>query len=213
QKGDYETILSSFANREADILVGTQMIVKGHDFPYVTLVGILAADMSLNANDFRAGERTFQLLVQASGRAGRDTRPGEVIIQTYRPDHYAITAAMTQDYEAFYEEEIGYRSLLGYPPCGHMLAIMIESGSERECSSCAGSLAEVLRNGIISNVSLIGPTPATISRMKDIYRYMIYIKSESVDMLVKIKDNAEEYCNTLTSDVRISFDLDPMNSY
>ncbi len=213
QKGDYESILSSFANREADILVGTQMIVKGHDFPYVTLVGILAADMSLNANDYRAGERTFQLLVQAAGRAGRDSRPGEVIIQTYRPDHYAVKAAMTQDYEAFYEEEIGYRSLLGYPPCGHMLAIMAEGGNEKECAAYSASLADVIRNGIIDKVSVIGPTPATISRIKDIYRFMIYVKSESADTLVMIKDRAEAYSNETASDVRISFDLDPMNSY
>ncbi len=214
QKGDYESILSSFANREADILVGTQMIVKGHDFPYVTLVGVLAADMSLNANDYRAAERTFQLLVQAAGRAGRDTRPGEVIIQTYRPDHYAVRAAMTQDYEAFYEEEIGYRGLLRYPPCGHMLAVMIEGGSEKECGDYAASLAETIRNGIINSVSVIGPTTATISRIKDIYRFMIYVKGNNENDLIKVKDTAEEYCNdTLPDKVRISFDLDPVNSY
>lgn len=213
QKGDYESILSSFANREADILVGTQMIVKGHDFPFVTLVGILAADMSLNANDYRAAERTFQLLVQAAGRAGRDTRPGEVIIQTYRPEHYAVKAAMTQDYDEFYEEEIGYRRLLKYPPCGHMLAIMIESKYEKECAVFAGSLAEEARNGIIGKVSVIGPTPATISRIKDIYRFMIYVKSEDADELINIKDAAEEYCNGTESNVRVSFDLDPMSSY
>ncbi len=213
QKGDYEAILSSFANREADILVGTQMIVKGHDFPFVTLVGILAADMSLNASDYRAAERTFQLLVQAAGRAGRDSRPGEVIIQTYRPDHYAVKAAMTQDYEAFYEEEMGYRGLLKYPPCGHMLAIMIESKDEKECAVFAGSLAEEVRNGIIGKVSVIGPTPATISRIKDIYRFMIYVKSENAEMLIKIKDTAEEYCIGTESNARVSFDLDPMNAY
>ncbi len=214
QKGDYEAILSAFANREADILVGTQMIVKGHDFPYVTLVGILAADMSLNANDYRAGERTFQLLVQAAGRAGRDRRPGEVIIQTYRPEHYAIAAAKTQDYVAFYEEETGYRRLLGYPPCGHMLAILIESRNGKECAGTAASLAEAVRNDIINGVFVIGPTPATISRIKDVYRFMIYAKSENEEALIRIKDTAEQSFDGMHTDgVRISFDLDPMNGY
>ena len=115
-KGSYEKILSSFAAHEADILVGTQMIVKGHDFANVTLVGVLAADLSLHANDYRAGERTFQLLTQAAGRAGRGDKPGEVVIQTYSPEHYSIQTAAKQDYHAFYKEEISYRSLMRYPP-------------------------------------------------------------------------------------------------
>ena len=108
-KDGHEKILSAFANEEADILIGTQMIVKGHDFPGVTLVGILAADMSLYGDDYRSGERTFQLLVQAAGRAGRGNLPGEVVIQTYSPEHYSIVNAAKQDYESFYEEEISYR--------------------------------------------------------------------------------------------------------
>ena len=213
QKGDYEAILSTFANREADILIGTQMIVKGHDFPYVTLVGILAADMSLNANDFRAPERTFQLLVQAAGRAGRDQAKGEVIIQTYRPDHYAIRAAMTQDYEAFYEEEMTYRTLMTYPPAGHMLAIMIESKQEQEGDTFARSLAETLSGCIMGKAVLIGPTPATIRKLKDIYRHMIYVKSRDKEFLAKVKDQAEAFTADGRSGIRISFDLDPMNGY
>ena len=116
EKDGHEKILSAFADGEADILIGTQMIVKGHDFPNVTLVGILAADLSLYADDYRASERTFQLLTQAAGRAGRAEVPGEVVIQTYDPDHYCIRTAAAQDYERFYEEEIGYRMVAGYPP-------------------------------------------------------------------------------------------------
>lgn len=214
QKGDYETILSTFANHEADILIGTQMIVKGHDFPYVTLVGILAADMSLNANDYRAGERTFQLLVQAAGRAGRDSLSGEVIIQTYRPDHYAVSLAVSQDYEAFYEEEYGYRKLLMYPPAGHMLAIMIESADEMRGIDVSHSLAQTLGDGIIGKAVVIGPTAATISKIKDIYRQMIYVKSRDTNILVDIKDRAEEAFSKMNAkNVRISFDLDPMNGY
>ncbi|MCR5590727.1 MAG: primosomal protein N' [Lachnospiraceae bacterium] len=213
QKGDYESILSTFANREADILIGTQMIVKGHDFPYVTLVGIMAADMSLNANDYRAGERTFQLLVQAAGRAGRDLRPGEVLIQTYRPDNYAISAAISQDYEAFFDEEFGYRQLLMYPPAGHMLAIMTESKEENECMVMAASLAGAIRDGIIGKASVIGPTAASISKLKDVYRQMIYVKSMEIDTLKAIKDRAEEFSEKTDGGARISFDLDPMNGY
>ena len=124
KKDSHEQILSAFANEEADILVGTQMIVKGHDFPKVTLVGALAADMSLYTDDYRSGERTFQLLTQAAGRAGRGDRPGEVVIQTYDPEHYAIEASAAQDYEAFYEKEIRYRSLMGYPPVENLMAVL-----------------------------------------------------------------------------------------
>ena len=128
QKDSYEKILSAFANEEADILVGTQMIVKGHDFPNVTLVGVLAADMSLYTDDYRSGERTFQLLTQAVGRAGRGDRPGEAVIQTYSPEHYAVVKAAAQDYEAFYAQEISYRELMGYPPVEHLLAVLVSCG-------------------------------------------------------------------------------------
>src|SRR5699024_3762090 len=130
KKESYSRILSSFAAGEADILIGTQMIIKGHDFPGVTLVGILAADLSLYAADYRASERTFQLLVQAVGRAGRGERKGEAVIQTYHPDHYSIQAACRQDYPAFFEEEMNYRSLMGYPPAASMLAVQGSSLEE-----------------------------------------------------------------------------------
>ena len=130
KKDSYEKILSAFADGEADILLGTQMIVKGHDFPAVTLVGILAADMSLFAGDYRAAERTFQLLTQAAGRAGRGDMPGEVVIQTYQPEHYSIVHASSQDYEGFYEEEILYREIGLYPPAAHMLAVLV-TGKEQ----------------------------------------------------------------------------------
>ena len=130
-KGSYEKILSAFASHEADVLIGTQMIVKGHDFPDVTLVGIVAADLSLNAEDYRCSERTFQLLCQAVGRGGRGNKPGEAVIQTYHPDHYSIQAAAVQDYEAFYQEEMSYRMLLDYPPASHMMAVRIKDQLEK----------------------------------------------------------------------------------
>lgn len=219
KKGGYEDILSRFANREADILVGTQMIVKGHDFPYVTLVGILAADMSLNASDYLAGERTFQLLVQAAGRAGRDKRPGEVIIQTYRPEHYAIDSAISQNYRMFYDKEMSYRRLMGYPPCAHILAILFESDYEKDGMNLARSLAERLNNDIISQyvksgVMLIGPVSCQVSKISDVYRHVIYLKSEDTDVLIDAKNYSESFLkNRDDKRIRVSFDMDPLQTY
>lgn len=214
KKDDYEKVLSSFANRESDILVGTQMIVKGHDFPYVTLVGILAADMSLNGNDYRAGEKTFELLVQASGRAGRSEKKGEVIIQTYQNDHYAIKSAAAQDYETFYEEEMGYRNILMYPPGGSMLAILIESKEDDMAKKFAHSLAGLLRDGIMGKVVLIGPTEATVKKISDVYRYLIYLKSKDIEELINMKNIAENYTNDADNKlVRVTFDFNPMSGY
>ena len=145
-KDSYEQILSQFANEEADILVGTQMIVKGHDFPKVTLVGILAADMSLHAADYRAAERTFQLLTQAAGRAGRGKLAGEVVIQTYQPENYAVIHAANQDYEGFYEEEISYRELMLYPPVANMMGVLVMSEDELTGIEHAKELSDNLKS-------------------------------------------------------------------
>ncbi|HCM91177.1 MAG TPA: primosomal protein N' [Lachnospiraceae bacterium] len=216
KKDDYERILSTFANREADILIGTQMIVKGHDFPYVTLMGILVADMSLNAGDYRAAERTFQLLTQAAGRSGRADLPGDVVIQTYHPDHYAIRHAANQDYSAFYNEEIIYRNLLDYPPAGHMMAVMIEGTSEDKADKYSILLAEELKNDIIMNLygdrcRIIGPADASVKKINDIYRKLIYLKSGDIDVLTGLKDRIEDTVNTnKDKDIRVTFDLDPV---
>ena len=191
QKGSFEKILSAFAEGEADVLLGTQMIVKGHDFPNVTLVGVLAADLSLNDSDYRAGEKTFQLLTQAEGRAGRGTLPGEAIIQTYRPEHYSIQQAAKQDYEAFYEEEILYRELLEYPPAGHMLTILVVSKDEKRCKGLAVRLAKEAG----ACVRVIGPTPAVVSKVKDYYRYMIYLKSLKEEPIRQAKERLEALIN------------------
>ena len=191
QKGSFEKILSAFAEGEADVLLGTQMIVKGHDFPNVTLVGVLAADLSLNDSDYRAGEKTFQLLTQAEGRAGRGTLPGEAIIQTYRPEHYSIQQAAKQDYEAFYEEEILYRELLEYPPAGHMLTILVVSKDEKRCKGLAVRLAKEAG----AYVHVIGPTPAAVSKVKDYYRYMIYLKSLKEEPIRQAEERLEALLN------------------
>lgn len=213
QKDSYEKILSSFSEGEADVLVGTQMIVKGHDFPNVTLVGVLAADLSLNDSDYRSGERTFQLLTQAAGRAGRGSKPGEAVIQTYRPDHYSIVRASQQDYEAFYEEEILYREIGSYPPAAHMLAILITSPQEMQGERLAAKLAELARDRMEKG-AVIGPAKASIGKINDIYRFVIYCKSHDENALAGIRDNIEEAVAAMELKKEIiQFDLDPISSF
>ena len=210
-------ILSAFSAGEADILVGTQMIVKGHDFPNVTLMGIMAADMSLSVNDYRAGERTFQLLTQAAGRAGRGKRPGEVVIQTYQPEHYSILHAAAQDYEGFYEEEILYRQLLSYPPVSHILAVQVTSLTEKGGEELAGilkTLAEKTEEGREEHTILIGPAPAFIGRINDIFRYVLYIKNPDYDILIRLKNRMERFLKEQErKDENVQFDFDPMSSF
>ena len=217
-KDSYEQILSAFSNREADVLIGTQMIVKGHDFPGVTLVGVLAADLSLGANDYRAGERTFQLLTQAVGRAGRGALPGEAVIQTYQPEHYAVTYAAEQDYEGFYNEEILYRELGGYPPAAHMLAVQIFAREESRGQVLAEELAKSVRESVTAErgqerMQIIGPAPAAIGRINDIFRFVFYVKSAKYDTLVKVKDALEEKIQgeQLRTEL-VQFDFDPVNT-
>ena len=213
RKDSHEKILSAFANEEADVLVGTQMIVKGHDFPNVTLVGILAADMSLYTADYRCGERTFQLLTQAAGRAGRGERPGEVVIQTYSPDHYAVKTAAAQDYEAFYEEEIRYRTMMGYPPAENLLAVFVSCEDEELLDTGCRYLKEYsFRVSGPFGASVIGPAAPGIDKIKDVYRRVIYIKAEEYAALVGIKDRLEQYIeiNPGFDRMRIQFDFNPM---
>ena len=218
-KDGHERILSVFSRREADILIGTQMIVKGHDFPFVTLVGVLAADMSLYANDYRASERTFQLLTQAAGRAGRGHLAGEVVIQTYSPQHYSIETAATQDYRKFYEKEILYRKLLGYPPVGDLLAILISSKDLEACEKMAELLKDTAEKYCVEyRILIIGPADATVSKIQDFYRKILYLKegkSKSGNQLKKIKDILEVKTEQaqMEADVQVQFDFNPMNTY
>ncbi len=219
-KDGHERILSAFAGQEADILVGTQMIVKGHDFPMVTLVGVLAADLSLYASDYRAAERTYQLLAQAAGRAGRGSLPGEVVIQTYQPEHYSIVAASRDDYLSFYYQEMNFRNLLKYPPAAHILAILTASKDEQKAAFAAKLLGGAAKEwsesaGITEDTVIIGPAAAVLSKANDIYRYMIYVKQLDYECLVHLKNYLEGYVNFSEhfNGCNIQFDFDPMNSY
>lgn len=215
KKDGYEKILSAVANQEADILIGTQMIVKGHDFPNVTLVGVLAADLSLYVSDYHASERTFQLLTQAAGRAGRGDKPGEVVIQTYNPEHYSVICAGEQDYEKFYEEEIFYRQMMHYPPVWHMLVILSAAADEKYAADGAKLIASQIGKMVEYNPQLIGPTDAAIAKVNDIYKKVLYIKHADYAVLVKIKDELEHYMdqNLAFKNINVQFDFDPMNGF
>ncbi len=216
-KDSYENILQAFGNREADVLIGTQMIVKGHDFANVTLVGILAADMSLHVSDYHAAERTFQLLTQAAGRAGRGDCPGQVVIQTYDPEHFVIRTASAQDYELFYEQEINYREMMHYPPVWNMLVILLASPDEQAVATAAqmvcDNMAQML--GRTFEVQLIGPADASISKINDIYRKVIYLKTDNYDKLIELKDATEQFALTqpVCKDINIQFDFNPMSGF
>lgn len=194
EKDGHEKILSAFQNGEADILIGTQMIVKGHDFPNVTLAGILAADLSLYANDYKAGERTFQLLTQAAGRAGRGTKSGKVLIQTYDPEHYCITSAAKADYKGFYEEEMSYRALAEYPPAVCMMSIHGTGKEETYLQMAMEYLVKMIQRMPESErAKVLGPVQETIGKIQDEYRKVIYIKADERRVLTGIKNKLEKY--------------------
>jgi primosomal protein N' (replication factor Y) len=219
-KDSYEQILQAFGNHEADILIGTQMIVKGHDFANVTLVGILAADMSLHVSDYHAAERTFQLLTQAAGRAGRGSQPGQVIIQSYDPDHFAVQTARMQDYDAFYEQEKMYREMLHYPPVWNMLVILCSSPDEQALAAATDALYREI-SCIVSGTSgrtlmqLVGPADASISKINDIYRKVIYLKTGDYDKLIAVKDAVEKLAvsGAIYKNINIQFDFNPMSGF
>ncbi len=217
-KDSYEKILQAFANNEADILIGTQMIVKGHDFPNVTLVGVLAADMSLHISDFHAAERTFELLTQAVGRAGRGKELGQAVIQTYDPENYAIQAAKKQDYEEFYNQEIEYRHMLYYPPIWNLLLIHIQSADQYTNDRAAEELFKCCDSFIREQgqkTQLVGPADAAVAKVNDIYRKVIYIKTKEYDALVNIKDKIEKYVkdNPAYKNVSVQFDFNPTSGF
>lgn len=219
-KDSYEQILSAFMAREADILIGTQMIVKGHDFPYVTLVGVLAADMSLNVSDYRAAERTFQLLTQAAGRAGRGQKQGAAVIQAYQPEHFSIQTARAQDYAAFYQKEILYRKLMHYPPVWNMLFVLAASAKKEQAAQCMAQIAAWIQGElqkpkaaeIRRQFQVIGPSDAPVAKVNDVYRRVLYIKHPDYQALVMVKDFLEKRLRQAQEwkKVSVQFDFNPM---
>ena len=210
-KGAHEEILETFGAGQADILLGTQMIAKGLDFPNITLVGVLSADTSLHLPDYRAAERTFQLLTQVSGRAGRHDKPGEVIIQTYTPEHYAIELAKTQDYEPFYEREMFLRRRSSYPPYYFVALIQLSHEDVMMAAEYAGRVADWLRENLSNQVAIIGPTTASIARLQNRYRYQCLIKYKIEPNLIPVLQRllAMYRAEWIKQGILMTVDLDP----
>lgn len=216
-KNGHQAILEAFSKGEADILIGTQMIVKGHDFPNVTLVGVLAADLSLGSNDYNAAENTFQILLQAAGRAGRANKPGEVVIQTYRPDHYSVESAAKRDYNNFYVNEMMSRRLMGYPPVVNMLSILVMCKNEEKNDKVSKWLVNGIKNGIEDDnkdIVVLGPTDALITKINDLYRKVIYIKHPDESYLAALRNKLQQIIITKEElkDCIINFDINPAHS-
>lgn len=213
-KNSHELIYNSFKNGEADILIGTQMISKGLDFENVTLVGVLAADISINVPDFRAAERTFQIITQVSGRAGRGNKEGKVIIQTYTPEHYSLLYARNYDYEGFYNEEFAIRGLMSYPPFGKILLVNGISKDEGKLKAFMNSISMEFRNikKEYENIEMLGPVPCIITKIKENYRWQILFKGDiSIEFCKKIKDRLYDLNKNVYNEIRVTIDINPNN--
>ena len=218
KKNSHEEILNKFKNENIDILIGTQMVVKGHHFPNVTLVGVIAADSSLNIDDFRATERTFQILTQVAGRAGREETQGKVIIQTYNPDNFSIECAKKQDYQLFYDTEIMLRKQLKYPPFCDIIVVGVSSENKMSAFKITEQLHKYLKNRVITEnlgIMLYKGMPAPVDKIKNKYRFRIIIKCKFGDETINlINDMLNEYGQTKegkSGSVRLSIDLNPNN--
>ncbi|MDA8199565.1 MAG: primosomal protein N' [Thermaerobacter sp.] len=203
RRGSHERLFQSFADRQLDMLVGTQLLAKGMDWPHVTLVGIIAADLALSLPDFRAAERTYDLLTQAAGRAGRGAKRGRVVVQTYNPEHYSVAAAASQDFQPFYDQEVGFREELGYPPFGHLLLVEASAASPPEARAPLDRLAAVLRGQ--PHLTVRGPSPAPVEKVRTQHRCHMLIRATSRDVLLAA---AHEVA---ASDPSLSLTIDPYN--
>ena len=211
RRGAHETLLRRFDAGEIDVLVGTQMIAKGHDFPRVTLVGVLSADQSLGLPDFRAGERTFQLLTQVAGRAGRGEAPGLVIVQAFDPGHPVIAEAARHDFDAFYEREIRYRRALRYPPLTAMVQLLVVDKDGSRAAEWAETLADALRTEGEGRLLLAGPGPAPLEKLRGLHRQQILVRSAGRRRLVAAVDRALAATEASIPRRAIQVDVDPVS--
>jgi primosomal protein N' (replication factor Y) len=209
-----ERVLAELRAGAKNVLIGTQMVAKGHDFPGVRLVGVLNADMGLHLPDFRAAERTFQLLTQVAGRAGRGSEPGRVVIQTYAPDHYAIRPVALHDYESFYREEIQHREALGYPPFGRLALVRVSATDERAAREAASQLAQVAREASAhfgAGVEVLGPAEAPIAKLRDRHRQQILLKHREAGAVWRVAERISVAAEKLPRAVRTVIDVNPVD--
>lgn len=212
RRGYTESVLRSLRQGNLDILIGTQMVAKGHDFPGVRLVGVIAADLGLHLPDFRAAERTFQLLTQVAGRAGRDALPGRVVVQTFVPEHYAVRPVAEHDYETFYRQELDQRASLGYPPCGRLSQVMVSG----EDAAATHRVAEALVAGArgddpLLGIEILGPSPAALPRLRGKYRVQILIKGADRDAVRLVAARFQRGAAALRGGVQATVDVDPVS--
>jgi len=210
QKGTQEKILHALEQRKIDILIGTQMITKGHDFPFITLVGVISADTSMNMPDFRAAEKTFQLITQVAGRGGRGDSPGKVIIQTFNPQHYALQHAQNHDYKSFYEEEVDFRKALRYPPFGRIINLRLSSIKKDilvEEAQRLGKLAKKLSARHGNTTEIIGPAESPLAKIRGRFRYQMLIKGTDINKLHQIAREIIDRNNN--HQIKIVVDVDP----
>ena len=213
RRGHTESVLRALKDEKVDIVIGTQMVAKGHDFPGVQLVGVVAADIGLHLPDFRAAERTFQLLTQVAGRAGRANRPGRVVVQTFVPDHYALAPVGTHDYEGFYKEEIEHREALGYPPFASLMRTVVHAENEVAAKEAAELLARAARAVIPKGVEIeiLGPAPAPLAKLRGRYRFMLLAKGRDTAMLRRVALAQQDAAKRLSRNVAMALDARPVN--
>jgi primosomal protein N' (replication factor Y) len=215
KRGFTESVLRGLHDRSIDIVVGTQMVAKGHDFPGVRLVGVVVADVGLHLPDFRAAERTFQLLTQVAGRAGRDSAPGRVIIQTFAPSHYAIQPVLDHDYERFYNEELGHRKSLGYPPFGRLIRALITGPDEAETRSASLELSRLVSaiavDGSKQELEVLGPAPAPLARLRGRHRYQLLVKGAPGPLLRAAAETLVKAAAGLAAPLQASVDVNPVS--
>ena len=209
KKGSHEKIIKNFQHQEYDILLGTQMIAKGLDFPNVTLVGVINADTSLNIPDFRSSENTFQLLCQVAGRSGRGEKPGKVIIQTFNKEHYAINYVKDHDYENFFRQEMTIRRKLGYPPYYYLTVIKVSSKSYEEAKNISDKVGDYLKKNLI-NTTILGPSVANVFKVNNSYRFQIILKYKKEEKLYTCLNNLIEHYKT-NSKIKIDVDFNPVH--
>jgi primosomal protein N' (replication factor Y) (superfamily II helicase) len=207
ERGAHERVLAAFRKRHIDVLIGTQMIAKGLDFPDVTLVGVVSADTGLFVPDYRAAERTFQLLHQVAGRAGRGEKAGTVVIQTFCPDNYAVEAAAKNDYDSFVQQELVFRKVTGYPPFSRLVRVLAEARSEQEAQRLLQQATEPLRG--IPGVEVLGPAPAVVARVKDHWRWHMLVKSFTPQAFEAAMVQVATVEDLATRSCRITLDVDP----
>ncbi len=218
RRGHVEAVLAGLRDGDIDIVIGTQMVAKGHDFPGVRLVGVVAADLGLHMPDFRASERCFQLLTQVAGRAGRADSPGRVLLQSFVPNHYAIAPVRTHDYETFYQEELGHRSALGYPPFGRVTQVIVSSEDLEQAQKAADSLATAVRppgrnpvSGGAGPLEVLGPVPAPMPRLRGRYRMQIVVRGTDAEAVARASQTLAVAGRRMGRDIQVAVDADPVN--